>query len=238
MAFPTTSVLDDFNHADEDPIVTNFTTPIVLGDGSLTTYQNRLGGRAAEAYYDISQFGPDCEVYVQLSSVATLDGYPCHLYARLSGQGTASISAYVARLVRTAGVWQYGIWRKNAGVNDWLWMDVDLGYTVVDGDSFGLSCEGDIISFYYKPVAGSWILIKAYDDSADGEKITTAGYIGVGFGLGDIYGDNFGGGTISGVTLDSMLPDADITTTGWSTAPLFSKVNDASDSTVIQATAS
>lgn len=40
------------------------------------------------------------------------------------------------------------------------------------------------------------------------------------------------------LTLDSVLPDADITTTGWSTAPLFSKVNDASDATVITATAS
>lgn len=40
------------------------------------------------------------------------------------------------------------------------------------------------------------------------------------------------------VTLDIIFPDADITTTGWSTAPLFSKVNDNSDSTVIQATAS
>lgn len=40
------------------------------------------------------------------------------------------------------------------------------------------------------------------------------------------------------VALDTVLPDADITTTGWSTAPLFSKINDDSDATVIQATAS
>lgn len=45
-------------------------------------------------------------------------------------------------------------------------------------------------------------------------------------------------GEPSGPTLDSCLPDADITTTGWTTTPLFSKVNDASDATVIQATAS
>lgn len=41
----------------------------------------------------------------------------------------------------------------------------------------------------------------------------------------------------SQLTLDDCLPDADVTTTGWSTAPLFSKVNDASDATVITATA-
>lgn len=44
-------------------------------------------------------------------------------------------------------------------------------------------------------------------------------------------------GPTSAVTLDSCLPDADVVTTGWTTAPLFSKVNDASDATVIQATA-
>jgi hypothetical protein len=42
----------------------------------------------------------------------------------------------------------------------------------------------------------------------------------------------------TGILLESVLPDADITTTGWSTAPLFSKINDDSDATVITATAS
>jgi hypothetical protein len=37
--------------------------------------------------------------------------------------------------------------------------------------------------------------------------------------------------------LDDCLPDADVTTTGWTTTPLYSKVNDESDATVIQATA-
>ena len=42
---------------------------------------------------------------------------------------------------------------------------------------------------------------------------------------------------IDAATLDNCLPDADTVTTGWTTTPLFSKVNDASDATVIQATA-
>jgi hypothetical protein len=42
----------------------------------------------------------------------------------------------------------------------------------------------------------------------------------------------------SSVSSQLILPDADIVTTGWSTAPLFSKVNDTSDATVISATAS
>lgn len=37
--------------------------------------------------------------------------------------------------------------------------------------------------------------------------------------------------------LQDLFPDADIATTGWTVTPLFSKVNDSSDATVIQATA-
>jgi hypothetical protein len=39
-------------------------------------------------------------------------------------------------------------------------------------------------------------------------------------------------------TGQTILPDADTVTTGWTTTPLFSKVNDASDATVITATSS
>lgn len=40
-----------------------------------------------------------------------------------------------------------------------------------------------------------------------------------------------------GVGGQEILPDADNATAGWTTAPLFSKVNDASDATIITATA-
>lgn len=49
--------------------------------------------------------------------------------------------------------------------------------------------------------------------------------------------ESWNGGDLA-FSLDTVLSDADITTTGWSTAPLFSKINDSSDSTVITATAS
>lgn len=47
--------------------------------------------------------------------------------------------------------------------------------------------------------------------------------------------DDFGN-LMAGHVNQRVLPDADIVTTGWSTAPLFSKVNDLSDTTVITAT--
>lgn len=42
----------------------------------------------------------------------------------------------------------------------------------------------------------------------------------------------------SGAAPAAIRPDADTVTTGWTTAPLYSKINDSSDTTVIQATAS
>lgn len=38
--------------------------------------------------------------------------------------------------------------------------------------------------------------------------------------------------------IQTLLPDADVTTTGWTTAPLYSKLNDGTDATIITATAS
>lgn len=77
--------------------------------------------------------------------------------------------------------------------------------------------------------------------------------------VGGVYSDLTGNGfdlTVSGATFDSgetppvaytlggsptpqtILPDADLATTGWTTAPLFSKINDSSDATVITGTLS
>jgi hypothetical protein len=71
---------------------------------------------------------------------------------------------------------------------------------------------------------------------------TSAGSITPSFD-GDNAGYDYFAATVAltdvpAVELDTVLPDADIATTGWSTAPLFSKVNDSSDGTVITATAS
>lgn len=57
-----------------------------------------------------------------------------------------------------------------------------------------------------------------------------AGYDGLAIGTTGYFGPVSTGQII--------LPDADTVTTGWTTAPLFSKVNDSSDATVITATAS
>lgn len=92
-------------------------------------------------------------------------------------------------------------------------------------------------------------------DTASATGIATAA--GTGTGLGDVrlgfvngvpaspftvYYDDFAVDTAGWIgpaavgPTQAVLPDADTTTTGWTTTPLFSKINDASDATVITST--
>jgi len=77
------------------------------------------------------------------------------------------------------------------------------------------------------------ILMAATDPACEQIQV----YIQNGSSTNDFYIDKIYFGPEITVTLDDCLPDADVTTTGWTTTPLFSKINDASDATVIQATA-
>jgi hypothetical protein len=66
----------------------------------------------------------------------------------------------------------------------------------------------------------------AWEDTASASWVSEATYGGIAFEVREKDDAQF------------LRPDADITTFGWATAPLFSKLNDSSDSTVISATAS
>jgi hypothetical protein len=102
--------------------------------------------------------------------------------------------------------------------------------TATAGDGIGIECVGDQIAAWHRR-SGTWTRVILVTNA----EVTTGTKIGM-----EIKGaaaTNFGGGTYQAVTLDNVLPDADVTTTGWTTTPLYSKINDSSDATVIQATA-
>jgi hypothetical protein len=74
---------------------------------------------------------------------------------------------------------------------------------------------------------------------ADGSLTATAARLT--WSDGDALGREFNYmvfGDTADATLQQFRPDADTTTTGWTATPLFSKINDESDATVITATAS
>lgn len=103
----------------------------------------------------------------------------------------------------------------------WGYAAGDAALTTVDTDFTGTNSIGAGTLLYHRwgvnGLASDWRIV--YDDIALANS-------GADYPIG------------STITLDTVLPDADVTTTGWSTAPLFSKINDASDATVISATAS
>lgn len=225
MAFPTTSIIDNFTGSDgsingrtaSDGIHTWAVTDgqLLIASNALTTSQPNLGTGEISG----GPYGPDCEVWVTLATPPTPNNY-----------------------VQIGLRNNYVTWYD--GTNLQIRRTTTPSFAILDsetialgaGDKIGLSCIGNVITSY-RYSSGAWVQSKQVTDSS----VLTAGAIQLTVdrsNVGTNVLDDFGGGTYSTLTLDTVLPDADITTTGWSTAPLFSKINDASDSTVITATAS
>ena len=109
--------------------------------------------------------------------------------------------------------------------------------------------SGSPMKVTFGTATGNGALTTHYTDYADGNSITSGlvdyWLLGSPYGAGAIaYFDAFSMGEAADYPIgplvvagQTLLPDADTTTTGWTTTPLFSKVNDASDATVITATA-
>lgn len=228
MSFPTTALLDDFNRADGAP-GGNWTSPSMGESGTLSIISQTLGnvsGTWAGALYS-GTYGPDAETYCTIATPG-VSGQRFILWLRGSGSGT-TCSGYTLEIDCLGGSWD--LYRNSAGVGTWV---TSMSQIVGAGDQVGFSAIGSQIIAYHKPSGGSWTQKMTYNDASP---ILTSGWLGI-KSFSNVYrSDDFSGGTVVTVVTDSCLPDADITTTGWTTAPLFSKVNDASDATVIQATA-
>ncbi len=181
MAFPTTSVLDDFNRADGPPGA-NWTSPVYLDSGLFEIVSNTAtpvtglkGG-----YWNPSTFGPGDEVFMDIPT-----------------RGSSTISIFIDidpipqngyRLACTVTPTQQ-ILRIDGG------SETQIGATqtvaIASGDSIGISHEsGGAIEAWVKQ--GSWSSLTSGSDTT-----YSSGRIGLmGFGVTQFY-DNFGGGNIS-----------------------------------------
>ena len=239
MAFPTTGILDDFDRADGTASFTGagWTQQIEgANSGTLTISSNRVGvsangtGESSSAWHNAATY-TDCEVYCTVATKPG-SGNPTELYARLQSPGSSAVDGYVLYQWTDAGTDYFEVARIDNGAATVL--GATMSQELSAGDSFGMSVIADVIEVWYKPAAGAWTSLGTRTDST----YSAAGYLGLGLWFSTVRVDDFGGGEVVSVTLDEALPDADVTTTGWTTTPLWSKVNDASDATVITATAS
>lgn len=248
---PTVYGIDNFNHGD-------FTVPggadyvEVQGTPVLETTIVPPGWPAS---VKMESFGSNTEYLGRQDWSGSQPGLGWHgFYHRMS-------SAYAPANMIVSQFWSSGY--VDAAKLLWAWDGASgMTYHVVTSD------QGEqLASPGMAPDIWRWIeIIFKCDDTShtcawavDGDiqtssvktglSVSTAGYPQVGFaGAGDaiqyfahwMWGSassltDFLGEPVSGQV---VLPDADVATTGWSTSPLYSKLNDSSDSTYISGTAS
>lgn len=191
MPFPSTQILDDFNRANELPLDNDtWGSQVFDGDGNLQVVSNQckgFGDGSGNNQGWLTQYGPDCEIYVEIVNISGEDSI--QIFARLSAIG-GSFDGYSVRA-------------RGGATNNLIllrWDDTSLtalatlSQTVSNGDWFGLRLIGNQITVFYKDVSVSsdWFELGGATDSTHG----AAGHLGLYiFGSANII-DNFGGGEI------------------------------------------
>lgn len=199
MAFPSTSLLDNFNRADSSPLDGSWDVPLdVLNDG-LALIGNRAaidaGGDFSFAFWNGSTPGADCEVWATLPAVPAIDG--AFLLARINYNSDLSqYEGYALVVYQVDGSGQVNItdfYASGDGNGFGASMgSFNTGAALAGGDAFGLEIVGETLTAYYKPAAGSWTSLGSVTNSL----YAAAGQIGAGvYNESEIGLDDFGGGS-------------------------------------------
>lgn len=207
--FPRTSVLDDFNRADEGPPPSaNWTTGIAgelggsypgFGFAVISNQINHGGSDVSQQFWNDSLFGPDSEAYITVS-----DGFglaAAGLAVRLTNIGESTTAGYLAR-VRVSGVDRtYFIYKVTDGGLTVLASSSESGAGSATGDRYGIRAVGDVLELWGDTGDG-WEVKLSVSDS----EYTSAGNLGV-FAEGSSGSrlDDFGGGSL--ITAVTVTPD-------------------------------
>lgn len=192
MAFPSTSILDDFNRANASTLGSNWSIlKSYAGTGDLGIISNAAYNPEpqfdtyVDMYYNVATYGPDCEVYLTEVTEPTADGLV--LYLRIQ-EPTGSYDGYGLGALAN---------------NDWEVRRIDnevstvLGATatqaIANGDKIGFEAIGDTLKGYIY-TGGSWTEVLSRTDAAYG----SAGHLGF-YATAEVVTwryDDFGGGTV------------------------------------------
>jgi len=197
--FPSTSIFDTFNRANEDPLATASgggtwaTLPGAGGFGvtTLEVISNQCAGNGGVGanMYLVGADSADCELWATVPTLGA-DGGIVDLYAR--GKDIGSITTLDAYTVR---------WTKASGTDAIIVTRVDnlaattiatFNQEVSAGDSFGMRIIGSVIEVFYKASAGSWTSLGTVTDAtygAGGVKLMTIS--GTTIRVDDIGGGNY-----------------------------------------------
>lgn len=246
MAFPSTSVLDNFTGTDgtDLPVYSANWQATPTGGSTLEIQANAATGTSAGGNNTnswVTDYGPDCEVYVTINTKPA-DGNVILLLAR--GQQTTSLltaDGYALRFVQNAGTDTFVIQRITNGAATSL--SSTFSQEVTNGDSIGLEIVGNTLTAYYKAGGGAWTSLGSTTDST----YTAAGKIGMLTSSTGVRLDDFGGGTYvaTGVTGTVAVTTADdtstasgsTTVTGSSTTTTANDTSTASGTTIVTGSA-
>lgn len=216
MAFPSTSVLDNFTRADANPT----SNPMSGGDswgqkaiaGGSTTNRLKIvsnqvqaapSGTAFASDYDTTSYGPDSEVYCDVVSIGGwgTTNEILSMYARVVNPGLTTCTGYEVE-IDANGTWNV----QNMASNSIFTSLGTKTQVIAAGDSVGMKITGTgatvTIELWYKASGGSWTSLGTITDSGTAGNTlrrTAAGSIGIEIhhAAGNVpILDNFGGGTV------------------------------------------
>lgn len=196
-AFPTTSVLDDFNRSNETHVTTNWTGGITAsGECDLVGNLLTNSGTGDETcYYDVSTFGAEQEVFVTFPDAANhQNDVNVRVYMCLQdGIGTSTVDGYGFRYRKITGASNDLIQMfrlTNAGTSN-----IGTAHTeeFTSGDQVGMSISGTTLTLYYRSGGtGDWTQV---DQTTDANHNCGGTRLGIGLFNSSHDADDFGGGT-------------------------------------------
>lgn len=195
MAFPTVSVIDTFDRADENPLA-GWTSPLYSGFGSAfkVEYNEATGaGPSPNAYRTAETIGPDLQVYMTIAGAGSSSNQ-ITLSGRIANAG-GSVDDYHVRFNRSGDV--VTIERADSGANTTL--GANMSHTLANGHKIGLEIVGTSISAYVDSGSG-WVLLGTRTDSTH----TAAGKVGLYAADEGTYIDDFAAGTVASATVRQL----------------------------------
>lgn len=197
MPFPTTSILDNFNRANEGPPPgANWIDDVIDGYPGLRLISNAVQLQAGDSGADESfwnaSIGPDLEIYITINSVSVNCSFQIH--ARLNVTNPFTRTGYYLNVVPgITGGWLF--YRRDTGFSDVILASGSETFAI--GDKAGFSIVGSAITIY-RYTSGAWSQIGTASDGA----YSGSGYLSL--LMSDLIAadefslDDFGGGTLGG----------------------------------------
>jgi hypothetical protein len=194
MAFPTTSLLDDFNRSNTGPPPSaSWLSGTMFGEGGLKVVSNALTFNAASWCSAVwgTTYGPAQEAFITIASgsYATFG-----VYGRLTNPTESNITGYE---VYAHGADTWDIWRIDSSTEaTQLGASVSRAYT--SGQKIGIEISGNTITAWHYS-SGAWTSVMTRTDAT---YAPAASYLGVEIngGVSCTLDDFYGGAIVSPVT--------------------------------------